>query len=552
MGESPKVCIIGVDGATFSLVQPWVEEGKLPAFRRLMEEGAWGGLRSTIPAQTPPAWTSSVTGQNPGKHNIFNFFKSDGTDYRRRLTSHSDRRTKALWNMLGEEGKEVAVVHVPFTYPPEPVRGVMISGMPMASVSGDYTYPPDLVDWIRERVPEYSPESNLSRREEEVLLEEILKNTENEIRVVTRLMEERAWDFFMAVFVGLDVLQHLFWRFMDTTHPYYDPARAETLGPGILRGYQRIDRFIGEVLDRWTSEATILVYSDHGFGPLHHDFYITNWLIDEGFLVLKESPWLDRGRLLQPGWRDLGAFLCGSERTGGGRLLPTTALRKLSRLFFPSFHRLVPFVDWTKTRAYFPILGEHSLHINLRGREPQGIVEPGRPCEELKGILVEKLQRWIDEGVIRSVHRGEEIYRGGAMKNAPDLVIEMKDGYRVAEGIGPGLLSPSREGLTLVSGSHRSAGIFLIHGQGVRRGGQIESASIMDVAPTVLSLYGLAVPRDMDGKVLSGAFEEDFLACHPVRFDDRDMAREAGYFDYDEEGKSEIMKRLQALGYIDG
>src|SRR3989339_1718692 len=137
MEKDRKVCVIGLDGATFALIKPWVEEGKLPHFKRLMEEGSFGDLESTIPAHTPIAWTTSVTGQNAGHHNLYTFFRLDRENYRRKLTNHGDRRAKAVWNVLSEEGKRVCVVGVPFTYPPEKVNGVMVSGTPLPYTSAD-------------------------------------------------------------------------------------------------------------------------------------------------------------------------------------------------------------------------------------------------------------------------------------------------------------------------------------------------------------------------------------------------------------------------------
>ena len=204
---------------------------------------------------------------------------------------------------------------------------------------------------------------------------------------------------------------------------------------------------------------------------------------------------------------------------------------------------MVPLIDWSKTKAYFPTIGGRGLHINLQGREMAGIVPQGPPYEQVRRDLIEKLDLWIRSGVIKGIHRREEIYHGDYVGNAPDLITEEQGGYRIQEGMGPSLLAPSREGLKIVSGSHRKEGIFFIRGRGIKRGCEIGSMDIMDIAPTLLYLFGIPIPRAMDGKVLLDVFEEDHLQKHRVRFDERDMRREGTVFDYETDEKSEIMRR---------
>jgi predicted AlkP superfamily phosphohydrolase/phosphomutase len=544
MEKNRKVCVIGLDGATFALIKPWVEEGKLPHFRRLMEESSFGDLESTIPAHTPTAWTTSVTGQNAGQHNLYTFFRLDRENYRRILTNHGDRRAKAVWNILSEEGKQVGIVGVPFTYPVEKVNGFMVSGSPLPSTSTDHTYPPSLLEEIIEKVPGYKLWSDLHARGEEALLEEIYRQIDVEIALVTYLLGAKSWDFFMGVLIGLDVVQHLFWRHMDRSHPHFHPGRAKKLGPGILNCYQRVDRFLGDVLRELGKEVPLVIYSDHGFGPLHKYFYITNWLLENGFLALKEEGDLKRRK-------KVGSLI---YRMGINRLKPFVPLKLLKKVVqhaFPGYHHLIPLIDWNRTKAFFPTVAGQSIYINMRGRESAGIVPPGNACEEVKQTLTEKLDEWVKSGVIDKIHRREAIYDGTYVENAPDLIIEMGKGYQLQEGLGPALLTAPMDGVTLVSGQHRKEGIFLIRGEGVKEGVEIKSARIIDVAPTLLYLHGIPIPRAMEGHVLKEAFDTAHLPEKAVKFDDRDMRRESGYVDFSEEGKEEILKKLKALGYVE-
>jgi predicted AlkP superfamily phosphohydrolase/phosphomutase len=538
------VCVIGLDGATFSLIKPWVEEGKLPHFRTLMEEGSSGDLESTIPAHTPTAWTTSVTGQNAGQHNLYTFFRLDRGNYRRILTNHGDRRAKAVWNILSEEGKQVGIVGVPFTYPAEKVNGFMVSGSPLPSAARDHTYPPSLLTEIVEKVPGYKLWSELHHRGEEKLLEEICQQIEIEIALISYLLEAKSWDFFMGVLIGLDVVQHLFWRHMDRSHPQFHPGSSKKLGRGILNCYQRVDRFLGFVMGLLEEEVALVICSDHGFGPLHRYFYITNWLLENGFLVLKEESDLKRRR-------KVGSLIF---RMGISRLKPFVPLRLLKKVVqhaFPGYHHLIPLIDWNRTKAFFPTVAGQGIYINMRDRESAGIVLPGKPYEDVRQSIKEKLDEWLKAGVIDKIHRREEIYDGIYLENAPDLIIEMGKGYQLQEGLGPALFTiPFGRG-TLVSGQHRKEGIFFIRGKGVKEGARIKSARIIDVAPTLLYLHGVSIPKAMEGQLLKEAFETVHLLEKPPQFDDRDMRRESGYVDFSEEGKEEVLKKLKALGYVE-
>jgi predicted AlkP superfamily phosphohydrolase/phosphomutase len=542
MKNNHKVCVIGLDGATFSLIKPWVKEGKLPHFKKLMEEGSFGDLESTIPAHTPTAWTTSVTGQNAGRHNLYTFFRLDRDNYRRILTNHGDRRAKAVWNILSEEGQQVGIVGVPFTYPPEKVNGFMVSGSPLPSTSTDHTYPVSLLSEITERVPGYKLWSDLHSRGEEALLGGIYRQIEVETALVTYLLEAKPWDFFMGVLIGLDVVQHLFWRHMDRSHPHFHPGPAKRLGPGILNCYQKVDRFLGDVLKRLEKDVPLVIYSDHGFGPLHQYFYITNWLLENGFLALKDHlKWRSR----------IGALIHRMDINRLMHFVPLKLLKKLLQRSFPGYHHLIPLIDWNQTKAFFPTVAGQSIYVNLQGRECMGIVAPGKSYEEVRQSLTEKLDQWVKAGVIDKIYRREEIYDGAFMENAPDLIIEMAKGYHLQEGLGPALLTAPMDGVTLVSGQHRKEGIFLIRGEGVKKGVEIKSSRIIDIAPTLLYLQGTPIPRGMEGHLLKEAFDTAHLSENASQYDDRDMRRESGYIDFSEEGKEEILKKLKALGYVE-
>jgi predicted AlkP superfamily phosphohydrolase/phosphomutase len=208
-------------------------------------------------------------------------------------------------------------------------------------------------------------------------------------------------------------------------------------------------------------------------------------------------------------------------------------------------------IDWNRTRAFFPTVAGQSIYVNLKGRECMGIVPPGKCYEEVRERIAEKLDQWVRAGIIDKIYRREEVYDGTYVENAPDLVIEMAKGYHLQEGLGPTLLTAAMDGVTIVSGQHRKEGIFLIKGKGVTKGVEIKSSRIIDIAPTLLYLQGIPIPRAMEGHLLKEAFVTAHLSENPLQFDERDMRRKSGYVDFSEEGKEEILKKLNALGYVE-
>jgi predicted AlkP superfamily phosphohydrolase/phosphomutase len=571
-----KVFCIGLDGATFDLIKPFIAQGKLPIIKKLMDGGAFSELRSTVPPVTASAWSSFMTGKNPGAHGLFDFMQRRDDSYDLAPVSALDRDGKAVWDLIGDAGKKVIVMNVPVTWPPQPVNGALITGMLTPRNADNFTYPRELAAELRERVGEYIVYSDevYSKGRGEIFLNALKHSANQRARAAEYLMQKQPWDFFMLVFPETDTVSHGLWSAYDSTHHEHDPAQAAKYREGILEIYQHIDDLLARLLNiiasaegakqsptrdaeialsqeprlAMTNDVTILLMSDHGHGPVRNFLYVNNFLAQRGYLRFKPSLTSQLKRL---------AFRFGITPRAVYRLLLAVGLGKLRRTldkrrggrgllkrFFLSFGD----VDWSRTRAYsIGYIGE--VHINLRGREPQGIVEPGEDYERTRDQVIADLRALkLPDGapLVEHIWKKEEIYRGAHLAAAPDILFLPRNLETIAFGdfeFGSNKVIEKSFG---VSSSHRMNGIFVASGAGIKNAGELSGARLIDLAPTILHLLGLPVPTDMDGRVLG----EIFADARAVQYGGTSEGSTAAMEGYSEEEEREVMERLADLGYI--
>ncbi len=522
----PKVLCIGLDGATFDLIRPWVAQGKLPTFKKLMEGGAWSELRSTVPPVTASAWSSFMTGKNPGAHGLFDFMQRKHGSYDLAPVSVRDRDGRAVWDLIGDGGKRVIVMNVPVTWPPQPVNGLLITGMLTPRNAENFTYPRELAEELKKEIGDYIVYSDevYSKGRGEIFMQALKYSAEQRTRAAEYLMQKYPWDFFMLVFPETDTVSHGLWSAYDSTHHQHDRAEAVEFRDGILEIYQHIDSLIGRLLNVTpalaggasvassqrpflaTTETCIILMSDHGHGPLRNFLYVNNYLAKLGFLKFKNNPLTLLKRL---------AFNLGiTPRTvyqvllaiGLGKLRRTLDKRRGGRGLLKSFFLSLSDVDWGRTRAYsIGYIGE--VHINLSGREPKGIVT-AEEYDLVRDEVINKLRDLKLPGgalLVEHVWKKEEIYSGAHVAEAPDILFLPRKLETIAFGdfeFGSNKVVEPSYG---VSSSHRMNGIFVASGAGVKNAGEFHDARLIDLAPTILHLMDLPVPRDMDGRVLSEA-----------------------------------------------
>jgi predicted AlkP superfamily phosphohydrolase/phosphomutase len=550
-----KVLVIGLDGVTFDLLGPWIDAGELPNLRRLMQQGTSGTLRSTLPPISSSSWSSFATGVNPGKHGLVDFVYPGADSYKVSMVNATSRRTRALWNWLNDAGYTVGLLGIPTTYPPEPVDGFMISGFLAPGPTSEWAYPRELKEELRAELGEFQlapDERYRSTRHLDRFLDDLEASVENRTQAALYLLRKKNWDLFTVVYWDTDMVQHETWRLLDPTHPRHDAPEAHAQRERILRFHRKVDADVGRLLAEVDSDTLIVVMSDHGFGPVHSFFLTNNWLADIGLLKFKQSPVTATKRLLfRLGYTPLGMFRI-AKALGLGRLRKKVRFQQkaglLNRLFL-SFDD----IDWSRTRA-FSIGSFGQVYINLAGAYPQGIVQPGAEYEELKESMVREAMALRDprtnEPLVERVYRRQDLYDGPYISRTPDLIVQPRGWEYMAFGHADFGSNKLVEPITGLSGHHRLEGILILAGAGVRPGAAVDNASILDLTPTILHALGVAVPADLDGRVLSEAFEPSSPAAQPVTYSQANIYKDsAATPDLSPEEMDEVQEKLRGWGY---
>jgi predicted AlkP superfamily phosphohydrolase/phosphomutase len=570
-----RVFIIGWDGATFDLIKPWVAQGKLPHVAEILQNGSHGELRSTLPPMTFPAWSSFLTGKNPAKSGIFDFTRERPGTYDLEFINGGQRKSPSFWRILSDAGRRVISISVPCTYPPEPINGVMLSGFDAAGLGGSSAkldargmYPPGLYHELDAAVGGHPigsfPIAEINDGRPHLAVEKLLNVIGRKAATAKYLLKRVDWDCAMILFGESDGAGHHFWKYCDRSSPLFTDSPPE-MQDSIFRVYQELDRQLGEFMRLLPPDTTLLMMSDHGFGGVSNTALYPNcWLREQGALTF-------RGGVSRVVSRALDA-----AKLRAVAKLPNKVQQFLSRFARAQLGGIEAkvrygIIDWSGTKAYFEENPYYPvLRINLKGRQPQGTVEPGDEYEKLRTDLIERLEDWrhpdSGERIVRRAYRREEVYHGPHLDEAPDILVHWSthEDYTYAFKVSSKSKSlawieemdPHRPEnmafFTGKSGSHRDNGIFLAHGPGVRAGRELSGAQISDVAPTILHLLGVPVPADMDGQVLVDMLDTTTIST------DVALGAAAGVVsatdpagNYTTEDKVVIAERLRALGYID-
>lgn len=562
--SKPRVVIFGIDGATFDVVSPLIEQGRLPHLASILKRGAGLPLRSTVPPVTAPAWVSFMTGTNPARHGFFHFLTDSHRDYDQGTPLNSgDIREKTLWQVLTEQGRKMMLIGVPFTYPPTPINGYMVVGGDDRFTGRLKTHPPELLPKVAEIVgftevkggfqfeAAYGDGTNDDWHASTLgKVNHILEKTKE---VALYLMQQSDdWDLMMVYFSATDVLQHFYWAHMDPTHPAHTPELKKKYGDEIYRVYERVDAAIGELLAKIDPAAHVIALSDHGFGPLRKIFFVNKWLEEIGLLRVKKGWFGHRSRKIStPTVRRI------LERLGLGALaaaLPAAIRSARIPVVHWPLNDVVKRIDWEHTRAYATAFG---INVNLKGREPHGAVAPGAEFESVIRTLTDGLTHLTDpqtgEAVVDFIVRKEEAYRGPYVHEANDLFFTAKGmSYWYSKNLDAPRVFKETELRDVITGSHRFDGIFIAKGTGIKEGVMVPTGHITDVMPTILHLLGLPIRAGLDGRVLEQIIEPAKLAERPPVFveDDAAQGRQAAPPKISKDEESAIMDQLKNLGYL--
>lgn len=513
-----RVAVLGLDCVPPILV--FSDSGRrLHNLRSLMDHGVWGTLKSTDPPITVPAWTTMTTGRDPGELGIYGFRNRLDHSYAEMKIMDSSHVTRPrVWEHLEEAGASSILIGIPQTYPPMVHNGVTVSDFWAPELHSQCTFPESLADEILKLADgEYIADvKDFRSQDRERLLTQLYTMTEKRFRMASDLLIRRSWDFFMMVEMATDRLHHGFWHYWAKEHCLYEPGNPYE--GAIPDFYSFLDRCIGTLLGRLSDDTTVMVVSDHGARNVAGGVCINEWLIQNGYLSLRTQPDID-----SPFSWDM--------------------------------------IDWPRTLAWSEGGYYARIFLNVKGREPEGIIEP-HEYESFRDRLAEAIKAIPDEKgrpMSTCVLKPAEIYRT-CTNVPPDLVVYFDGLSRRSIGtVGLGRVHVSGIDYGLDGANHDHDGIFVFTRMsdlrgGIRKGTRIADASCLDITPTILHEFGLQVPESLSGRIIAASPNHAGTVPSSVsrsityaRTASRESAASRGFTSKEEEI---VKKRLMDLGYI--
>jgi predicted AlkP superfamily phosphohydrolase/phosphomutase len=439
---TPRVCCIGLDGTPHSLLQRLLGDGIMPNMAALVREGNLQRMTSVYPWVSSVAWSTLQTGVNPARHGIYGFIDRDPKTLKTYIPLSNRIQRPAIWDLLGQVGKHVVVLNVPVTFPVKPVNGVLIAGFLAPKLNEKAVYPASLLPTLEQLGYRIDTDPWLARRDRDEALKDIHDALEKRIRTFLHLLDQEPWDFFLGVLMETDRLHHFFFEPMEQNHAVYAPAFFEV--------YRRIDEFLGQVRQRLAEQDVLMLMSDHGFCSIRQEVFYNHWLAEAGYLKY------------------------GQE-----------AADKLAQIHPNSV-------------AYS--LDPGRIFINLKGRERHGCIAPGVEYERQRDEIIAAAEALTDPDtgsrLVRRAYRREDLYHGPLLEKAADVILAPEDGYDPKGALGRQTFTYKDK---MMVGMHTYDDAFLYLGRPGTPNGPV---SILDVAPTVLSLMGIPRPADFEGRSL--------------------------------------------------
>ena len=536
-----NVFLLGLDGMTLRIVEPYIKAGLLPSFQKVMNNGSYGVLHSTIPPSSPLAWTSLATGKNPGKHGIYEFRKRNGytTEI---ITKSISPYANPMWNVLSRHGKKVVIVNVPFFYPPDKVNGIMVSGLMTPSLNAEFVYPNEEKKKILELIPNYQVDIGADEyvysTDMNLLLKKIFEITEGRRNLMEYMLENHPWNLFFLVFTGPDRLQHFLWD------------EVTSMDRECVKYYQLLDEILGNILKRFDDETVLFIVSDHGFMEAKKSFYINTFLKESGLLEPRHNYKIKNS--LAKLNISVASIRRTIKKTGWAQLkkhVPTPLINLVRRTFPSEGFKEGDFVH-RKTKA-FSLQGYGIISVNLKGKEPDGIVEQkdyNKLCDLIEKKLLEVKDPETSKSIVKAVYKGELIYSDECIEGRPDLLVIMNEGYSIKGSLETVIVGKNRKGNKYITGDHNEKGLFIAYGNSIIRERIV--ADIYDIMPTILYLMGAAIPEDVDGRVLTEIINRDFVEKNEIRFETAKERVASEKKVLDKEEQKAVEQHLKNLGYL--
>ncbi len=553
-----KAFVLGLDGATWDLVRPMVDQGVMPNLAGVMDRGASGVLRSVFPPLSPVAWTGVMTGKNSGKHGVFEFLEFGHDPRNGRVNSSRAIRSELVWEVAGRAGKATVAGGVPMSYPPRPAPGFYLGDFLSPTGAADFASDPALFAELERHLGGAYRAWNTSVHDggrEAAALVELTEFLDHHLKAVRFLMNRCPWDLFVFDLMAVDRAQHELWHAWDPDHRMARGRDLSAVRAGFVDFWRRLDDGIGAVAADLPTDANLILMSDHGFGPIEWYVNFNVWLLETGFIALQDTPyvrqkhWFWRRGVTPEGFYGLMARLgAASQRVGRFRGKQTGPLERLAERGFLSRRH----IDWSKTRAYAQgNFGQ--IFVNRRGRQPEGCVAPEevRPLlDDLKARLLAIPHPETGAPLVERVYEADELYHGPRAHLAPDLTVVLGDWRYRTIGLHDFATNRVISPAFGPTGDHRMEGVIIAAGPAIRPGAVPEGATLLDIAPTLLHLLGVPVPADMDGRVLTELIDPAVIPPPTSTDGQAALSEPAPELAYTEEEDAAIQQRLADLGYL--
>jgi len=546
--SKPSLAVIGLDGATFDVIGPLVEERMLPNLGSMMNAGVYGTLASIIPPVTGPAWSVLATGKNPGRLGIFDFInRRHPDDFTLYPIRSVELAGQTFWDILDGAGYRVGILNYPMLVPAYPVDGWMVAGLG-ASRLHRFAFPNDLKQELDQVTGGYeiSVSYGLPKYRENLpqLVDDLHWALTSRMSALERLLSARPVDVLVAVFSVSDVASHTMWQYWENGRSgLLEPHHAE-MREAYISIWRSLDEAVGRILEHLSPDGHALVVSDHGFGPNHGVFHVNRWLEQGGYLVRNGNRMAGanrlRERLIEKANPIFGSVF---KRVLGSRVhqvLRASVLREMDLMDSQAF-----------ALESGDLCGE--IFINRQYARARGLDEP-EFVDATRAQLKRDLLVWSEnEGLAVEVFMADELYAGDKVALAPEMLFVV-DNFRCS--VSPRFEEPiydERRHHSMKSGTHRLNGVLI--GEGPRiLSGRIEGAQLQDIAPTLLHLMDVPVPSSMDGRILAEMLKPEFSAKkRPYQAPtERPVARTMRESKKDEgENFEAVLQRLADLGYLD-
>ncbi|MBI4853856.1 MAG: alkaline phosphatase family protein [Acidobacteria bacterium] len=562
-----QVVIVGLDAATFSLINQYIGEGLLPNIQKMISEGSSGLLLSTPNMHSASSWTSIITGKNPGKHGIYVFSDRTFATNKQAIFTGADRKCDSMFRILTNAGYRVGMMNIPMTYPAENAPGsFMISGLDAPVFDEKAFSSPSLRAEVLAKYPDYSPTpTNLAKHMEvqdlDGAIDLWLKLSYMHTEVAKDLIKRYSPDVFMIVYTATDWVQHYFWKYIEPRHPEYDAKEAVLYRDTIKRFYSVMDEIIGQLREIVGNQANTIIVSDHGMGPnTQGSFHVVDWLMGTGFMAMQAEEAFASVASAPSKTQEKAQELKNSVQQVVKNFLPSSVRSTIKNMIgekaapIANKDRFYSRVIWEQTRAYSEP-GRNIININLKGRNKFGIVEPAdynKTCDE----VIAKIKEWLDPDtglpVVKEVKKRSEMYKGPYIEFASDMYVHWNSDV-ILQKATPEII---RKKKFWWNGTHRPQGIIICDGPKIEPNTTLEGACVYDIVPTVLNLVGVSAPVDLDGQILADAVI-GMASNKPSNIkigSDNDNNNSSGFTetstDLSDDEESNVAEKLRSLGYL--